>query len=219
MPIAICIHILEPGYRGSILESPPVRRRSPPWQLIAIIVVTVVPIIAAYIAYFTGVGVPQDHVNEGTLLKPVRSVEDLITDEEWRNLTAKESRPWRLLVPVPYPCEEQCQEHLYITRQVHVRLGDKSHRVERYAVNLGASEGAAYLDDIAAEHPLLKRLAVTPTQWQTWLEGTNAPVDVSEEHYYLLIDQVGYAMMYYDRETDGNQLLKDIKRVLRYSPE
>lgn len=195
-------------------------RSSPPWQLIAILAVTIIPIVAAYVAYFTGVGVPDEHVNNGKLLEPARSLEDVLADADGDLPEfGGENRVWRLVVPVPYPCNQTCQNHLYLTRQVHIRLGEKAERVERYAVNLGGKAGEDYLTEIADEHPRLKRLSVAGKQWQNWLAETNAPQNVDAEPYYLLVDQVGFAMMYYDRSNDGNQLLKDIKRVLRFSPE
>lgn len=196
------------------------KRHSPPWQLIAILTVTIVPIVAAYVAYFTGMGVPEDHVNNGILLEPPKSLEPLLADAEGELPQFDGSnRVWRLLVPVPFPCEQVCQDHLYLTRQVHVRLGEKAERVERYAVNFGGEQGEQFLAQIAEAHPKLKHFSVSPSRWQDWLEDTNVPRPVDDDPYYLLVDQVGFAMMYYDRNNDGNQLLKDVKRVLRFSPE
>lgn len=189
------------------------------WQLTAILVVTLVPMIAAYVAYFTGIGVPQGRVNEGELLVPAKDLKDLLPAAEGDIPSFSNNYQWRLLIPVNGECDEACQQNLYTTRQVHVRLGEKADRLQRYAVNVGGSKGADFLQAIGEQHPLLKNFSVDEQQWQQWLQDTNVPADISAEPYYILVDQVGFAMMYYGAQHHGNQLLKDIKRVLRYSPD
>lgn len=188
------------------------------WQLLAILAVSIIPIVAAYIAYYTGWGVPQDTVNEGVLLQPTKNVADLLTEAEGDKPQFADNLQWRLLIPVPADCDKGCQQNLYITRQVHIRLAEKGDRVERYAVNLGGAAGEDFLRSIQAEHPGLKHFSVPPKTWERWLAGSNVPNNFTGDHYYLLVDQVGFAMMYYSLQHDGNQLLKDLKRVLRHSP-
>jgi hypothetical protein len=177
--------------------------------------VTLVPMVAAYVAYFTGVGVPQSRVNEGVLLEPARNLVDLLPLAEGEKPQTQNNLLWRLIIPIPAVCDQDCRRNLYITRQVHIRLAEKAERVERYAVNLGGEAGAVFLRGIQAEHPDLKSFSVAQNDWHKWLADTNVP---ASDHYYLLVDQVGFAMMYYSQQHDGNQLLKDLKRVLRYSP-
>ena len=195
------------------------QKKSKSWQLKAILLVSILPIVAAYVAYFTGIGVPQERVNEGELVVPAKNLKDLLPNAEGETPAFEDHSLWRLVIPVGQECDQGCQANLYTTRQVHVRLANKASRVERYAVNLGGAEGDEYLQGIAEQHPLLKRFAVDKAQWQQWVQDTNIPADFHSEPYYLLIDPLGFAMMVYGVEHEGNQLLKDIKRVLRYSPE
>jgi hypothetical protein len=194
-------------------------KKSKPWQLIAILAVTIVPIVGAYIAYYTGVGVPQEHVNEGELIAPAKNLTDILSQAEGNVPSFEKNYFWRLMIPVNGQCDRVCEQNLYVTRQVQTRLNDKSERFERYAVNIGGEEGEVFLNKIAADHPQLKHFSVDPQIWSDWLRETNVPQDINGQPYYLLVDQVGFAMMVYTAKHDGNQLLKDIKRVLRYSPE
>lgn len=188
------------------------------WPLIIMLAVTVVPMVAAYVAYLTGIGVPDDTVNEGELLSPAKEIASLLAEAEGDIPEDNHKLKWRLLIPVPPECNQACQNNFYITRQVHIRLGDKSDRVERFAVNIGGAQGADFLQQIEAEQPGLRQFSVSPEAWREWLSGSGVPDDLATEHYYLLVDQVGFAMMFYTPNHDGNQLLKDLKRVLRYSP-
>lgn len=189
-----------------------------PWPLIAILAITLIPLIAAYVAYFTGMGVPDETVNEGQLLSPAKNTADILADAEGDIPELANNLKWRLFIPIPEHCSEACQQNLYVTRQVHIRLAEKGERVERFAINIGGTDGAEFLQQIKAEQPGLRQFAVTQAAWQEWLRGTNVSEDLTDGHYYLLVDQVGFAMMFYTTDHDGNQLLKDLKRVLRYSP-
>lgn len=194
-------------------------RTGPPWPLILIVATIVIPIVAAYVTYFTGMGVSEETVNKGALLQPPAKVESLLASSESDTLPDMSERKWRMLVPVTAPCDELCQKNLYTTRQVHIRLGDKSPRVERWAVNLSGEQGERFLAEIQAEHPFLEHFSVPAEQWQEWLSQSNAPESVEQTPYYLLADPEGFAMMYYTTDHHGNDLLDDIKRVLRYTPE
>ncbi|MFT5083682.1 MAG: hypothetical protein ACI9Y1_001727 [Lentisphaeria bacterium] len=202
------------------------------WTMIAIVVVSLLPITGAYFVYFTGIGVPEHTVNAGLLLTHPVSLVPLLKNSAEENavrgvggssgeqalLNRLESEEkWRLLLPLGAKCDTQCQENLYTTRQVHIRLSEKSGRVERYAVNLNGAEGDKFLDTLSADHPRLKRVTIDQSHWQEWLVGAQTDYDFDGQDYYLLVDQEGFAMMLYTSQTHGNLLLKDLKRALKYS--
>ena len=183
-------------------------------NFLMIVAVAVLPVMAAYIMFFTGIGVPGNTVNKGELLGQPISMEALLPDDVWQTISA--DKKWRVFLPVDATCNARCEENFYTTRQVHIRLGEKSARVERYALNLDGAAGEAYLAGIAEDHPQLKTASVDGAQWREW----SAPLAVYKEdrdnHFYLLVDQEGFAMMVYT-DQHGNDLLKDLKRALKYS--
>jgi len=182
--------------------------------LLAILLISVAPIAAAYFMFFTGLGVPSHTVNHGVLLDQALPLQPMLSTEVWQKISA--DKKWRLLLPMGEQCGDRCAQQLYTTRQVHIRLGEKSARVERYALNYGGDKGRAYLDSVASEHPLLKRVDTDAALWQQWLAHSDVLEDMSAEPFYLLVDQEGLAMMVYT-DQHGNELLKDIKRALKYS--
>lgn len=183
--------------------------------LVAIIVVSVLPIAAAYFMFFTGIGVPDHTVNKGQLLPKAIPLEEIVEAEFYNELN--QSKKWRLLVPIPKQCADQCQKNLYTTRQVHIRLGEKGLRLERIAANLNGAEGESYLESIRSEHPKLKTFTVDKQSWNRWVEQTGLTLNMQQEHYYFLVDQESFAMMAYTNKQHGNDLLKDIKRALKHS--
>lgn len=186
---------------------------SPKTTLLLIVAVALIPMVAAYTAFFTGIGVPDNTVNNGSLIKAM-SLEPLLSEDEWQRL--QDEKKWRLFLPLGQTCNQSCQDNFYTTRQVHVRLGEKGLRVERYALNYGGSAGQRYLDDIKGDHPVLQAATVDSSIWENWSETLAEFTAQTESHFYLLVDQEGFAMMVYT-DQHGNDLLKDIKRALKYS--
>ena len=119
------------------------------------------------------------------------------------------------MLPITAACNESCQNNMYTTRQVHIRLGEKSERVERFALNAANDIGQRLYDDLKKEHPLLKLENVDPAVWKMWVQDI-PELEQAEQHVYLLVDQEGVAMMAYTNQ-HGNDLLKDIKRALKFS--
>lgn len=186
---------------------------SPKTTLLLIVAVALIPMVAAYTAFFTGIGVPDNTVNNGSLIKAL-SLEPLLSEEEWQRL--QDEKKWRLFLPLGKSCNKSCEDNFYTTRQVHVRLGEKGLRVERYAINYGGAAGQQYLDDIKADHPILQTVTVESSAWESWSETLADFKAETESHFYLLVDQEGFAMMVYT-DQHGNELLKDIKRALKFS--
>ncbi len=181
--------------------------------LIMILVVALLPVVLAYTMFFSGVGVPENTVNKGELIEAI-SLENVVDAETWQRI--QEDKKWRLLLPVGKTCNEACESNYYTTRQVHVRLGEKGVRIERIALNYGGEYGRAYLDGLAETHPQLRSVTVDSSVWDSWSESLEAFKREKDSHFYMLVDQEGKAMMVYT-DQHGNDLLKDIKRALKYS--
>lgn len=188
----------------------------------SIMLVVALPMVAAYIIYHTGMGIPTSTINKGDFLHPPQAVAQLgLTTESgelWRD--EGELKRWRLLVPITADCDEQCEQNLYTTRQVHVRLGKDAYRVERLLVLMDGQVDDALQTFLQEEHPGVVVVHSAREDWQALLAETNmAGTDpVADGHYYLM-DQQGYLMMAYNPEHPGGELLDDIKRMLKLSYE
>lgn len=185
--------------------------------LLAIFFVSVVPIVAAYVAFYTGLGVPENTVNNGVLLTKPLDIKQLVAgDDDPFAVHVREQKKWRLLIPTYQDCGSACEDILFTTRQVHIRLGEKSERVERVLVNLSGAAGQRWVEQKIADHPRLHTIDLPFNAWQVWIAESGVPLNIEQQPYYLLVDQRGFAMMAYTTE-HGNLLLKDLKRALKYS--
>ena len=187
-----------------------------------IIGIIFLPMGIAYIMFQTGWGVSGSTTNKGQLLIPPQAIQQLPLVEQGTYLTDLygnvtldgPGKKWRLLVPVTGSCDEACEHNLYITRQVHVRLAEKAYRVERIILALDTLS-----DDLeqrlSQEHPNTLRAQTTLAAFEQWLASTNT--SVLAQQYYYLVDQEGYAMMAYDQQHSGQDLLADVKKLLKFT--
>ena len=181
-------------------------------QLWLILTVAILPIAAAYFVFFTGFGLPSKTVNAGSFIEPPTSLEGLVSKKTWENIQS--DKKWRLLVPLMEPCDEPCAQNLYTSRQVHIRLDQKSNRLQRIAIAT-PSLSATMVETLKNEHPRMALDRIGFQAWLNWLDSLAIP-EIGG-HYYFLIDQEGRAIMYYTSDTHGNEVLKDIKRAIKFS--
>lgn len=205
----------------SAIETARRRARSPAlsrFQGIAIVAAVLLPIAAAYIIYYTGAGLPTGTVNQGELVQPPVNVLQLpfLEDGAKRLDLGAEKARWRYLIIPAGNCDTECEKLLYTSRQVHIRLGEKADRVERLLVTANPLSDARR-GQLQEEHPRLRFVVLEQNALQKLQRDSGYP-DWSEPRA-LLVDQEGFAMMAYDNHHSGNQLLKDIKRLLKYSYE
>lgn len=189
-----------------------------------IMLILALPLVVALVVYRTGVGMPTGTANEGVLITPPQPAEQLALVELDSALTwdlQNDRVRWRLLIPALAGCDEQCKQNLYLTRQVHVRLAKDAYRMERFIL-LGQNDPieTELADFLEREHPGLRIMRVSEDRLAALRTSTNlaASQPDSEDHYYLM-DQRGFVMMAYHREHTGNQLLADIKRMLKVTYE
>lgn len=176
------------------------------------------PILAAYIVFYTGWGMPVDTVNQGELLTPAQNVADIDLSARDGGLVslANDEPRWRYLIVGGETCAEECEKLLYTTRQVHIRLSEKAERVERILVT-GQPLTELRHQALTSAHPRLRFTTADEHQIDQWLADSDHAQLARPSA--LLVDQNGFAMMVYDNSHSGNQLLKDIKRLLKYSYE
>jgi hypothetical protein len=158
--------------------------------------------------------------NHGQLLSPVAPMTDLGlvstsgAEVDWRSL----ERRWRMVIAAPVPCEKDCREALYVTRQVHVRLARNAERVERVLVAVGAELDASTAALIEREHPQLRVLLVAPERFAAW-PGAQQVDWTGDQPRVLLVDAWGAAVLSFTPAHSGAELLEDLNHLLKYSPE
>jgi len=185
---------------------------------IVIILIVVVPMIAAYLIHQAGWTLSSGTTNKGELLQPPLLVQELKTVDSGdyfdQLYDATENKKWRFLIPVSSSCDDICQKNLYTSRQVHIRLAEKAYRVERMLLALG-SLPVDLLNELEKDHPNTRLITSKSEHLSQWLTPTEN--DESSQNYFYLVDQEGFAMMRYSHINTGQDVLDDIKKLLKFT--
>lgn len=173
------------------------------------------PMLLATVMYYTGWLNPAGQANHGTLVQPLVPVSQLnLIGADGQRLAERFTAPtanrqW-LMLTTAEGCAEACESLLYLSRQVNVALGKDANRVAR----------AAYLTDLTLSRrqqlegeyeamELLRRGGRDPV----WPEAINPAAGPR----ILLVDPQGNVMMQYTPANSGEDMLKDLKRLLKLS--
>lgn len=156
--------------------------------------------------------------NNGVLIKPPRAIAELpltlATGEQFE--FAKQPKHWNLLIPVPAHCDNQCQQNLYLTRQIHIALGKDADRVQRYLIATQWPLDAEF-ETLLQQHPNLQILRADESAFAAYFAQSN--LQPARDQQYLLLDPAGWLMMYYNPQHDGKAVIKDLKFLLSNSHE
>lgn len=187
-----------------------VTRRSR-WQAAIVFVLPFLLFGLAWFMYFSGQWVPEGRTNKGTLLLPPSQFDDLVSLENNPSFSPDLlSGRWAIIVFGDAACANpSCQNSLYITRQVHLGLAKEANRVTRLLISKNKS---LVSEAVKRKHPDVFWLQAKPETVEKALSVSTWP-----EGQYFIMDPLGNIMMNYQPEQQGNDLLRDMQKLLRAS--
>jgi len=187
------------------------------WQrhlpLYGLIAITVLPIAAAYIAYY--VVPPAGRTNYGTLLVPQRPIPELPMQnlDGTRFDLRKLAGSWVLLMVDGGDCDKPCADKLLMMRQQRTMTGKDREKVERVwlisdqeplpIALMREYEGTHF---VRAPEQSLRTLLVLPDT-----EGARL-----QDHIWL-VDPLGNLMLRWPKNPEVNGVKRDIARLLKVS--
>ena len=181
---------------------------TPRSKFLMLIGVFVVPVAAAYLAFFGWR--PAGHTNYGDLLKvtPLQQTAGATHDGTPLDLTSLQGK-WLMVHVGPASCDAGCERQLYLMRQVRITQGKEQSRIERLWVLTDGDEVApALLLDYPGLH--MWRPADPVFVGQFPAAGDRAG------HIYL-VDPLGNLMLRFPVDPDPKRMMKDIKLLLKAS--
>lgn len=129
-------------------------------------------------------------------------------------------RPWQLLFLATADCDAACVERLYFLRQMHIRLGRESDRVQRvYTLvdGTGSSLSQELLDTFAEQQPDMRIVRGNSESLRSQLAPSAQGRDPVAEHFIYVADPVGNIMLYFTPENTLEEILDDIDKLLDQS--
>lgn len=196
-------------------EAPP---RSLFWyrvKLLALVAVFLSPFIGGWLALYVFELRPASG-NYGSLVQPVRKI-------DWPELTRVGGQRsedgfgarWRFVLFADDACGEQCRNDLYYLRQIRILLGRDTARMQNILI-LGRPLDDG-LREFLRDYPDLAVVeAFRRPQFyaQFAIEGQAA---VGDSPKVYVVDPDDNLMMHYPPKFDHNQVLDDIKRLMKLS--
>ena len=176
-------------------------RRKGRWQLILILMMVIGPMVLATFMYKLQFWVPDSRSYHGELIGNGQTRADI-------GVQADEQR-WQLLVTAPTACAANCQQLVYLARQLQISLGRDASRASHALAGAQPLSGE-YEAKLKAEYPQLQHY---PLDVSTFTRNAAAP----GEAQLWIVDPHGNLVLRYDAKVKGKDLLNDLRHLLKLS--
>lgn len=162
---------------------------------------------------------PDGTTNRGVLVHPARPL-TLPADMQVADVAANDylQGKWTMLYIGDANCDDVCGNNLYKMRQVRIAQNENMNRVQTLYMVLGDELPAALRALLDKQHANMDVAVVPAAQSQQFAADfliDDVPMDAAERVYY--IDPLGNLMMYYPADANPGGMLKDLKKLLKYS--
>jgi hypothetical protein len=184
----------------------PANRRKGRLQLLLILLGVIGPMILATGMYKLNFWVPDGRSYHGELIGNGQTRADL-------GVQAQEDR-WQLLVTAPKDCPVDCQQLVYLARQIQIGLGRDAGRAS-HALATAQPLSSDYDAKLTKEYPQLQRYPLDLTTFSAFdkKDGTgHQPMP-----QLWIIDPHGNLVLRYDPTVKGKDLLNDLRHLLKLS--
>jgi cytochrome oxidase Cu insertion factor (SCO1/SenC/PrrC family) len=162
---------------------------------------------------------PDVTTNSGTLVHPARPLElptDIVHGD--KPLAEYLQGKWTLVYLGNADCDDACKSSLYKMRQARTAQNEHMKRVQRLFVYEGGPLPEAVTAYLASEQPQLDKVQLAPAQFARLAERfVIDDTKVRDAGRVYIVDPFGNLMMYYSPNADPGGLLKDLKKLLKYS--
>ena len=182
-----------------------------------ILALCTLPVIASYLTYFYFR--PAARTNYATLIEPQRPLPDLVAlpaqDLAGHSvpLTTLKGQ-WLIVVVAPAECDHDCEQHLFMQRQLREMNGAESARIDKVWLVDSPGPLRPAIAAAVAQSPPVRVYRVDRAALARWLEP--APGQSLEDHLYV-VDPFGNWMMRTPARLDPVRFQKDLARLLQAS--
>ena len=180
---------------------PSVNRRKGRLQLLLILLGVIGPMILATGMYKLNFWVPEGRSYHGELIGNGKTRADI-------GVQAQDDR-WQMLVTAPKECAVDCQQLVYLARQVQIGLSRDASRAS-HALAAAQPLSADYDAKLQREYPQLQRYPLDLTTFSRTTGDQSVP-------QLWIIDPHGNLVLRYDPSVKGKDLLNDLRHLLKLS--
>ncbi|QCB48301.1 hypothetical protein [Hydrogenophaga sp. PAMC20947] len=208
-PLTLTVHNLPNLDEGGAART--VNVRAGRWKLLLMLLVCVAPVVASYLTYY--VIRPDGRRNYGQLIDPQRPLPAFSgTDAQGRVVPLTQLKDqWLLISVADTACDEACNQHLFVQRQLREGLGRDKDRLDWVWLRTGDAELPEALKKATEAATVLH---VDATQLATWLQPEAG--HQLADHLYV-VDPLGNWMMRFPADAEPAKVKRDLGWLLRAS--
>lgn len=181
-------------------------------KMLLVLLVCAAPVIASYLSYY--VLRPEGRSNYGALILPTRSLPPLalrsLSGEAFDAMRLKGQ--WLLVVVGPSACSGDCEQRLYLQRQLREMLGRERERVDKLWLITDDQALPPPLWDAIRNAPAMTVLRADRAAVAAWLQPQSG--QALEDHLYV-VDPMGEWMMRMPARPEPSRVKRDLERLLR----
>ena len=208
-PLGLTVHNLPPVAVDALA-----RQAGGRWKMLAVLLVCAAPVITSYFMYY--VVRPEGRRNFGELIEPQQPLPNMATlslSGQTVNLRSLKDQ-WLLVSVSGGGCDEACERHLYLQRQLLEGMGKEKDRVEWIWLIQDQGLVPAKILPGLKEATVLRAPLNSLSTWLVPAQGGQI-----SDHIYL-VDPMGNLMMRFPANLDlsnAGKAKKDMERLLRAS--
>ncbi len=184
-------------------------------KMLLVLLICAAPVVASYLTFY--VLRPEGRSNYGTLIEPSRTMPvdlPLVDLDGARVGVASLKGQWLLIVVGRGGCDKDCEQRLFLQRQLREMTGRERDRIDKLWLVTDAAPITPTLRAALAAAPAVQVLRVPGPALAEWLAP--AAGESLESHLYV-VDPMGQWMMRAPPNADPSKLRRDIERLLRAS--
>ncbi len=181
-----------------------------------LLMVFVGPFVMAYLLFYSGYHFSAKPVNHGQLINPPVNINRLVfRTVKGRALPVSSLHgKWLMAYFAPHTCDKLCEINLYNMRQVRKALGRNQEKVDRLLLATESGAPSHFTEFINKGFQGTQLALITGREEALLAKLAGHHIGKGEMY---LIDPLGNIMMRYRPKASPEGMLKDIKRLLKYS--
>lgn len=185
-----------------------------------LIAIFIAPFLASWLLFnFSDLGKRAGTANHGRLITPPKPLPDLsLSDPVSGSNNLSLHGKWSLLYLVKGNCSDQCEKNLYVMRQLRLAMGKEVHRVQRVLLVVNNDTAVLSADQLKDYKGQLVTI-VNDREGEELLANfklADEDQPIRADRLYL-VDPLGNLMMTYPPAVEPGGIIKDLKRLLKYS--
>ena len=181
----------------------------------------IVPFIGAnlYYHYFSAEQRANPTTNRGQMIQPPLAIANLALKTPAQKPLATESLygRWTLLYINPAPCEKMCERNLSNMRQIQLAVGKDQKRVARVLVTYANYLSPELSNHLKSTYAGTLALLTHSADLTEFLKPLPSHLSAIPQGYLYIVDPYGNLMMGYAPTANGQDVLKDLERLLKVS--